>query len=526
MRIPERAKPEGLVEYADRLSELYAGTYDAKIRKLKGQFFTPKQIATFMASLFDIHHNTIRLLDPGAGIGILTAGFCERLLNNNKIVSLTIDAFENDKKLLPLLKMVLESCKEDLEEKGHNVFYNIYGQDFILHNERYIREPDLFWTIEERVLSDFVISNPPYYKLNKGSPQSTVMMDLISGQPNIYALFMALSASMVKPEGEMVFITPRSFCSGLYYKKFREWFLSNITIANIHIFESRKEIFDKDEVLQENIIIKAKKSEKVTKRKKLIISISKNKTFDKLKQIEVQPTDVIYPKNGEVFIRIPTSSLDVDILNIVDAWPNTLKDLNMEISTGPVIPFRAEEYLLPELTKNPQSTPLLWMHNMQDMRIVWPLKKNKKASAIHVCDKTLPLLLPVKNYVLVKRFSSKEQKRRLYAAVLLESEFPHKTIGIENHINYIHRPNGDLSIYEAFGIAAIFNTTVVDNFFRAINGNTQVNATDIRSLPFPNIEDVRTIGKLVYESQSYRNGSDLDNIVAEILGIDSVSTPK
>ena len=519
MKNPERAKQEGLVEYAERLSELYARTYDAKIRKLKGQFFTPKQVSTFMASLFEIHHNTIRLMDPGAGTGVLAAAFCERLLNNGKIVNLTIDAYENDSNLLPLLKMLLESCKVELEGRGHNVEYNIYEQDFILHNVGYFRKSDLLWTSEKHILYDFVISNPPYYKLNKDSPQSTVMMELISGQPNIYTLFMALSASMVKPEGELVFITPRSFCSGLYYKKFREWYLSNFQISNIHIFESRKEIFDKDEVLQENIIIKAKKPKKVSKPKKLIISTSKNKNFIKLRKVEVEYTDVICYKNGEIFIRIPTSSLEVDIQHIVDTWPNTLKDLGLEISTGPVVPFRATQYLLSELAKSPKSAPLLWMHNMQDMKVVWPLKKNKKASAIHVCGKTTPLLLPVKNYVLVKRFTSKEQKRRLYATVLLESEFPYKTVGIENHVNYIHKPNGNLSVYEAFGIAAILNTTVIDNFFRSLNGNTQVNATDIRSLPFPKIEDIKKIGKLVYESQSYRNGFDLDNIVAGSLGI-------
>jgi len=519
MEIPERAKQEGLVGYAERLSESYARSYDAKIRKQKGQIFTPKQVSTFMANLFEIRHDTIRLLDPGAGTGILTATFCERILKTDKAVNLTVDAYENNPNVVSLLKTILESCKIELEERGHTVEYNIYNQDFILHNVGYFKKSDLLWNGEKRILYDFIISNPPYYKLNKDSPQSTIMMELISGQPNIYALFMALSASMVKPEGEMVFITPRSFCSGLYYKKFREWFLNNVQITNIHIFESRNEIFDKEGVLQENIIIKTKKLKKINKHKRVIISTSKNKNFTKLRKVEVAYTDVICYKSGELFIRIPTSSLEIDILHIVDTWPNTLKDFGLEISTGPVVPFRAEQYLLPELTENPKSTPLLWMHNMQDMKVVWPIKKNKKASAIHVCRKTMPLLLPVKNYILLKRFSSKEQSRRLHASVFLESEFPYKTVGIENHVNYIHKLNGNLSVYEIFGIAAVLNTSVIDNFFRSLNGNTQVNATDIRSLPFPKIEDIRKIGKLVYESQSYRNGFDLDNIVAKTLGI-------
>lgn len=514
MEIPKRAKKERLVEYTERLSELYRRIYDAKIRKLKGQFFTPKQVSTFMASLFAVNHKTICLLDPGAGTGVLTAAFCERLLNDGKVVDLTIDAYENDPSLLPFLEKVLESCKLELEEKGCNVEYNIFEQDFILHNGAYLSKPS-----GKHILYDFVISNPPYYKLNKDSPQSAVMMELISGQPNIYALFMALSAGMVKPEGEMVFITPRSFCSGLYYKKFREWFLSNVQITNIHIFESRKEVFDKDEVLQENIIIKAKRLKETSKYGKIIISVSKSKDFSKLRKIKAESPDVRYYKNGEIFIRIPASSLDVNVLHIIDTWPSTLKDLGLEISTGPVVPFRAKQYLLPKLTKNPKSAPLLWMHNMQDMRVLWPMKKNKKESAIHVCDRTKALLLPVKNYVLVKRFSSKEQKRRLSAAVLLESDFPFEVIGIENHVNYIHRPNGNLSVYEAFGIAAILNTSFVDNFFRSLNGNTQVNATDIRSVPFPRIEQIKKIGKLVYESQSLWNGFDLNNIVSGVLGL-------
>ena len=133
----------------------------------------------------------------------------------------------------------------------------------------------------------------------------------------------------------------------------------------------------------------------------------------------------------------------------------------------------------------------------------------------------MSVLFKLKNYVLIKRFSSKEQKRRIDSAVLLKSEFPYKTVGIENHLNYIHKPKGEISIYEAFGLSAILNTTFIDNFFRSLNGNTQVNASDIKSLPVPDIEDIRKIGKIVYESESFENGFNLDHIVASSLKIDS-----
>ena len=521
MKIPERLKGEGLVEYAERLSESYAKTCDPLVRKHKGQFFTPKEVSRFMAKLFEIRHGEFRLLDPGAGTGILTAAFCDRILKNTKAVDLTVDAYENDRNLLPVLETILKSCKSDLEARGHGLKYKVYEQDFILRNERHFGQADLFGKGDQYVPYDFVISNPPYYKLNKDSPQSTVMKALVSGQPNIYSLFMALSASMLGHGGEMVFITPRSFCSGLYYRKFREWFLRNLRLTHVHIFESRKEIFDKDGILQENIIIKATKTKRPSDHESLIISSSKNKNFTTLTKLSASYGSVVSFRNGDVFIRIPTTPLDVEVLHVIDGWPNTLKDLGLEISTGPVVPFRATQYLLPELTERPRSTPLLWMHNMQGMRVVWPVKKNKKPSAIKVSDETSRLLLPVENYVLLKRFSSKEQKRRLYAAVLLQSEFPRKAVGIENHVNYIHKPNGNLSVDEAFGIAAILNTTVIDNYFRSLNGNTQVNATEIRSLPFPTIEDIRNIGKMVRKSESRQSPPDLDGIVTKALKINT-----
>jgi adenine-specific DNA-methyltransferase len=157
----------------------------------------------------------------------------------------------------------------------------------------------------------------------------------------------------------------------------------------------------------------------------------------------------------------------VSVLKILDGWPATLRALGLEISTGPVVPFRATKHLLYEFTKDGKSAPLFWMHNMQGMRLTWPNGNNRKPVAIRISEASRPLMLPTKNYVLLRRFSSKEQKRRLHAAVLLESEFPYDLVGLENHLNYIYRPGGNLSINEAFGLAAILNTAIVDNYFRS-----------------------------------------------------------
>lgn len=510
-----------LIEYSDQIAESYTQENDVKIRKAKGQFFTPKEVSNFMASLFNIKGNSIYILDPGAGVGILTASICERLLQIDKKLNVYIDLYENDPALIPLLNKVMKITKQKLQYRGHNVNINIINNDFILHNTTNIsNQSELFYSDKNQSLYNYVIANPPYFKLNKNSPQSRLLNSLVSGQPNIYFLFMALSASMLKMSGEMVFITPRSFCSGLYYKKFRKWFLYNTQIKNIHIFESRKDVFDKDEILQENIILRAIKRKKPIFDSKITISTSKNKKFNEFNKFVVNTQDIIYQKNGDIFIRIPSSLIDVEVLHIIDSWPKTLNEIGLNISTGPVVPFRAEKYLMHEKKENSELYPLLWMHNMKNLGIEWPYVRNNKALTIRLTKKTRPLLIPVRNYVLLNRFSSKEQKRRLKTSVLLESEFHYKKVGIENHVNYIYKVNGTLSTHEAFGIATLLSSNIMDNYFRSLNGNTQVNATDIKSLPLPDIRDIRRIGELVYKVRSKSQEIDSDEVVAKTLGID------
>ncbi len=118
MKIPERKVNEGLVEYADRLSTLYSGVFRSQEKKRQGQFFTPKQVSIFMAELFDTKKDKITLLDPGAGTGILSAAFCEKLLSRGKPVSLVIDTFENDPEIIPFLKKVFRSARKTWKKRA------------------------------------------------------------------------------------------------------------------------------------------------------------------------------------------------------------------------------------------------------------------------------------------------------------------------------------------------------------------------------------------------------------------------
>jgi adenine-specific DNA-methyltransferase len=100
-----------------------------------------------------------------------------------------------------------------------------------------------------------------------------------------------------------------------------------------------------------------------------------------------------------------------------------------------------------------------------------------------------------RRYVLLRRFSAKEETRRLVAGPYLARAYSVSMLGLENHLNYIYRPGGNLSDDEAFGLAALFSSSLLDRYFRTSNGNTQVSATELRSMPLPAHEVIVEIGR-------------------------------
>lgn len=505
------------------LANTHAETYTLKSpdgRKAKGQFFTPPEISNFMSGLFSLPKTPaikISLLDPGSGAGILTAGFCNALLNKSyKKVTLHIDLYEKDVDVLPFLKKTIAACHLKFKDRGWTLTYRIINTDFILANINVAQSQMLHEANPAKDRYDFIVSNPPYFKLNANSPETLLLKNFTSGQPNIYVFFMIISTLLLKPKGQLVFITPRSFCSGLYHMKFRKWLIDHYSIENIHNFDSRKKVFYNEDVLQESIIIKVRNTKPFSPNQKVTVSQSNDSTFSDHTEGRFPYADIFH--HEDAFIKIPANKEELAISKILQKWNLTFQSLGMSVSTGPVVPFRAKQYLINSADSKEKLTPLLWMHNIQGLDVRWPLDKAGKEKYISTSDQTKNILLPAKNYILLKRFTSKEQQRRLYAGVLLGTDVKSKYIGIENHLNYIHKKNVAIPADEAFGIAAFLNTSIVDCFFRSINGNTQVNAGDLRALPLPPLAKLHEIGKQV-RLQKCLPGKALDLLVARILDI-------
>lgn len=490
--------------YADSVGLVYTKTVGQDHKKNSGQFFTPLEIANLMADLCDSNKQKVKILDPGCGTAILSCALIESIATKNpKVNEIELTLFETDKQLLPFIDDVMQFLNTWLIRRDILFSYSLNAKDFVLEKADGLNsDGNLFVAKGERY--DIVISNPPYFKLSIDDKRSIAAKAIINGHPNIYSIFMAISAQLLKEDGQLIFITPRSYASGRYFRSFREFFFKRITLDKVHLFVSRKETFIKDKVLQETVIIKGIRKDRVNPNHPVTVYSSNGLKDIKSPQTKLFPQcELIDLNSNEKILYIPTNNREEAILEIFKSWSGTLNRYNIQISTGPVVSFRAWDFIKENNESDIRLAPLFWLHNVKQMALEWPLTIEDKGQYIAVLNESKPLLIPNKNYVLLRRFSAKDDKTRLIAAPYFGNFITAEYIGVENKVNYIYRPKGHLDRNEVMGLCALLNSKLFDSYFRIFNGNVNVSATELREIPLPPIKEIRGIGDSIILSNDF-----------------------
>ncbi len=475
-----------------------------------GQFFTPKPIAEFMAAHFASHPQHIELLDAGAGQGALSTAFIKRVCSNTgKPKSISLTAFELDSNVFDYLATALFECERLCERSGIEFKFKILNEDFISSVVPIIKG-DFFAT--SLPFFNAAIVNPPYHKISANSATQALLQSVNIEVPNLYAGFLALIIKLLEKGGELVAITPRSFCNGPYFKLFRQNLLNTMSLERLHVFDSRSSAFCEDKVLQENIIIHGVKSDKQSET--IVISNSVGKIGDPIIKHKIDFTNMVSPDDLDQFIHLVLDSQNISTKVAMDRLACRIEDLGVTVSTGRVVDFRVKSFLRDQTGGN--TVPLIYPCHFNGGFIHWPRENSRKANAIVKNDKTRNLFVPAGVYVLVKRFTSKEERRRIVACIYDSNQIHANEVGFENHLNYLHINGQGMPLSLAKGLAAFLNSTVLDNYFRQFSGHTQVNATDLRRLRYPSRESLEILGYKVTEGMGQL---ELDRVVEkEIYG--------
>jgi adenine-specific DNA-methyltransferase len=302
---------------------------------------------------------------------------------------------------------------------------------------------------------------------------------------------------------------PRSYAAGCYFRGFRRQFHRRMRLDHVHVFESRKDAFRADHVLQENIIVLYRRSTSTTATVRVSASAGEA-DLGARRSRRVPRRRVLDPEDANAVLFLPTRTHDMRVMDRFAGWHDSLYSYGLEVSTGPVVPFRAEAYL--RASPSRRTAPLLWLQHVQPGHITWPLAGGFHKAEHIAADAPAKLLVPNRTYVLLRRFSAKEEKRRLVAAAYLQGSLPGPVLGLENHLNFIHRPDGELAPRLAVALTALLNSSLFDAYVRLSSGNTQVSATELRALPLP---PPRSLSAL---SQRLQSGQPAEQAVRQLFG--------
>ncbi|MDN3611839.1 Eco57I restriction-modification methylase domain-containing protein [Vibrio ostreicida] len=472
------AQPININSKVDEIRETANGLLDVNLKGKLGQFMSSSAVSNLLASMFDDMSGDIRLLDAGAGVGSLSAAFTSKAAQTARSIHST--CYEIDEVMVSHLEQTLTHCLELSSRSNIGWEKEVIQEDFIRSAVEQIQSENFVPIYNKAIL------NPPYLKISAKGPERSQIRKIGFETGNLYSAFVGLAIKLLEEGGELVAITPRSFCNGPYFNDFRKLILDECSLNKIHVFNSRKSAFKTDKVLQENVIFHLKKG---VQQVEIVQVASSSCAEDPNPEIfEVPFSDVANPNNPDRFIHIITNEEEQNVAHTAGGLPCSLEDLGIQASTGRVVDFRTRENLVQDVCEN--SVPLIFPQHLKQGEIHWPLEDSKKPNSLLNNVDTEKLMVPNGTYVLTRRLTAKEEKRRIAASLYTAEVADVPVVGFENKTNYFHSNNQPLEHDFAKGLWIFLNSTLVDQYFRQMNGHTQVNATDLRTLRYPTHEQL------------------------------------
>ncbi|PVZ12620.1 MULTISPECIES: class I SAM-dependent DNA methyltransferase [unclassified Pseudomonas] len=434
-------------------------------KKLSEQYFTPAKVSLVMANMFTARTDIeLSVLDPCCGVGNLSAAVLDRAEREKENISLTL--IEKDAYLI------------DIAKNNFREIQNVY-----------FCEGDFFEHAETLKKFDRIIINPPYSKISSKSDFAKKCFRALGyKEANLYSAFISYGLKLLSTEGELVAIIPRSFCNGPSFREFRKRILEDFHVQEIYLFESRA-VFCDSNVLQELLILK------IVRQGDGRVKISHEKKSGEVNTRYTTNDKVFFSADFQKFIHIPMAVGDDELLEKMSRFNHTMLSIGLRASTGKVVDFRCGNWL--RTTKTKETSHLLYQDNVKPNHyITFDRTSNDKSGYIAVCDDSLPVLIPNRNYILVRRISFKESQTRIVAGPLLSNSYTDSYIGIENHLNYIWGEKTELTQNICIALFAYISTRTIDLYIRRFSGHTQINATDLNSIPIPGVEKLETFGRL------------------------------
>ncbi len=444
-------------------------SYDKRVRI--GQVFSSEDMARAVIDISQSSMQTIQyqILELGAGTGVLSISFIENLVINNKNLNkITLHLIENDNNVNLVLHKNIKYLSEWLKDRKIDLDYAIFPIDLLTSDIEDIS------AALGNTKYDTIVTNPPYYKINRGSPLHISYKLLSNGQINAYSIFLLIASQLAKSGSEIISITPTSFFNGVTFKNFRQCILKSLRISAIRCYHNRFASFRGEKVSQRIAIILFKHQSHT------INSVSVFHDFDGTLLERKHPySDVV--SNSKIIIPPHTDS-GYEIFKNIMSHTLRMADYGLRVSTGNIVPHETPN--LSAKAKSPSDHPLIWMKHIKDGHVEWPLDNYSKPQYVsHNKTKSL------RNgkYILIRRCAFGETRRHLYCSTF-EGVNGYSAFSLENHVNFIHFSDDQDENYSSDLIIKLQKYLASDEvaiYLKSVCGSTQINAEDLNNLPIP-----------------------------------------
>lgn len=375
-------------------------------RKALGQYMTPRVIRERLLDLIDTSVDSV--LDPGVGTGEFLASFAERNPDANMVGwEIDPDIADVARRMSPSATIVVcDALSQPAEERF-----------------------------------DLVIGNPPYFQFAGAAEVRERFSSVISGRPNIFALFFQLGLEAVRPGGQLAYVVPTSMNSGAYFRALRDYILATGRIENIVPVRGADAFADAQTSVQLLVVRKGSHDSKHV--------FSRN--------LPNRMRRVVFSERPEELERMFDGR-------------KTLHELGFIATTGQVVWNQARERLRPE-DDGLSTVRLVWARDIGDGELL-PATQDSSKHPFVVSSRAL-----VGPAIVVNRIVGAVGKASIRAALVPEGM---RFIG-ENHVNVILQRHENPSLTFSELQKLLSSRETADRLSR-LTGNTQVSATELTHL--------------------------------------------
>lgn len=373
-------------------------------KKEYGIFLTPlTTIQQNLGFLSPYIKNGMTVLEP-------SCGSCHFIFSLLEKYDLNITGVEFNKK-------IFDSIAKYEDEK-----IRLYNQDFII-----FAELDKY---------DLIIGNPPYFVMKKTDVPS-MYHKYFDGRPNIFILFIIKSLHLLKKDGILSFVLPKSFLNCLYYNKTRKYIIENYKILTI--IECSDEYLD---TKQETVI--------------LIVQNKKDKSGN---------AGYVLNYDGNYILGNETI---IDKLRDLYAGSTTISQMGCRVFVGTVVWNQNKAILTNDTTK----TRLIYSSDIKDNELI--LQKYANVEKKNYIDK----VGCNESILVINRGYGVGNYKFEYC--LIEGGFEYL---IENHLICVKcdlENDGAVAMYKRI-ISSLENPKTIE-FIKLYFGNNAINTTELANI--------------------------------------------